>query len=324
MHHTSSSVTSYLNDRSDEGCSNMRRGHSNMRRGHSNMRRGHSNMRRGHSDGAHTVGRHFPCWASAQGADLDDRRESNMALFLGKSGMPACQCRGKAGIWNENVSAIAPRGQHRDAPEMQHVSRHVALNLRENTNSGNAQTTIIWGGEFFAAEMKWKARIANKTDDVSDLRQMQRQRAGGRRCCHAHAARQNKMQLSQMHAQPAAHKQSPIFFNRADSASDRHHPHFKFAEAMRGGRGEGALALLRQQMNRLTTLRWNGISVAEQGSSWLRLSQEGVSQGAPRSNFVHNAVDDFYSVSKYGFFYFSRSPEPHKGPSIKNNQGHFS
>lgn len=168
MHHTSSSVMSYLED-GNEGA----------------MLR---NTRRGRSAASRTVGHRSPCWASAQAADHDERCRSNAAELQGRTGMLACRCRGKAVIWSEGVSARAADLRAARLPEMQHVRRHVALHLRENANTGNAQATVVWSGNVFAAEVKRKARIADETDDVGDLRQMQRQRAGGRRCCHAHAA----------------------------------------------------------------------------------------------------------------------------------------
>ena len=87
------------------------------------------------------------------------------------------------------------------APEVQHERSHVTLNLRENANAGNAQAAVIWSGKILSAEMKRKARIADKPDGVSDLGQMQGQRAGGWRCCHEHAARKDKAQISRSHAQ---------------------------------------------------------------------------------------------------------------------------
>jgi hypothetical protein len=64
---------------------------------------------------------------------------------------------------------------------MQHVRGHVTFNFWENANAGHTQTTIIWMGEIFSAEMQRQARIANETYYVRNLREMGRQRAAGRR-----------------------------------------------------------------------------------------------------------------------------------------------
>ena len=141
-----------------------------------------------------TVGRRFLCSATARAAALSDlcglRRVAN--AFGGTTWTLVCRCRGGGAIWKVRESFCCAFkqefAQSCSVPELQQAGCNVALHFRERAHAAYAQAAVDHHGGIFAAEMKRQARVAYQTDGVSDLRQVQRLRSGGRRGGHARAS----------------------------------------------------------------------------------------------------------------------------------------